>query len=81
MVLAICLLATAAFAAKYCPNCGGKYADMDGETVWKGDYMPFGEDITPQVHWGNDYTYLGNEDDGGLMYFNARYYAKEVGRF
>ena len=31
--------------------------DMDGEVVWKGDYMPFGEDISPQVHWGN-------EDDG-----------------
>ncbi|MCP4229572.1 MAG: hypothetical protein GY771_05430, partial [bacterium] len=56
-------------------------SDIDGETVWKGDYQPFGEDITPQVHWGNDYTYLGNEDDGGLMYFNARYYAKEHGRF
>jgi RHS repeat-associated protein len=24
---------------------------------------------------------LGNEDDGGLMYFHARYYAKELGRF
>ncbi len=43
----------------------------------KHTYFP----IVDQVFQGNDYTYLGNEDDGGLMYFNARYYQKEVGRF
>ncbi len=33
------------------------------------------------VTWRNAYTYLGNEDDGGLMYSHVRYYAKELGRF
>jgi RHS repeat-associated protein len=57
--------------------------DIDGSVVWKGDYLPFGEPLQEidTVYWGNAYTYLGNEDDGGLMYFNARYYAKELGRF
>jgi RHS repeat-associated protein len=57
--------------------------DIDGSVVWKGDYPPFGEPLQDidTVYWGNAYTYLGNEDDGGLMYFNARYYAKELGRF
>jgi RHS repeat-associated protein len=57
--------------------------DIDGNVAWKGDYLPFGEPLQDidTVYWGNAYTYLGNEDDGGLMYFNARYYAKELGRF
>jgi RHS repeat-associated protein len=57
--------------------------DIDGSVVWKGDYLPFGEPLQDidTVYWGNAYTYLGNEDDGGLMYFHARYYAKELGRF
>jgi RHS repeat-associated protein len=57
--------------------------DIDGNVAWKGDYLPFGEPLQDidTVCWGNAYTYLGNEDDGGLMYFHARYYAKELGRF
>jgi RHS repeat-associated protein len=57
--------------------------DIDGNVAWKGDYLPFGEPLQDidTIYWGNAYTYLGNEDDGGLMYFHARYYAKELGRF
>jgi RHS repeat-associated protein len=57
--------------------------DIDGNVAWKGDYEPFGEPLQDidTVYWGNAYTYLGNEDDGGLMYFHVRYYAKELGRF
>jgi RHS repeat-associated protein len=49
----------------------------------ENDYLSFGEPLQDidTVYWGNAYTYLGNEDDGGLMYFHARYYAKELGRF
>jgi len=31
------------------------------------------------VNWGNPYTYLGNEDDGGLMDFGARFYDPRLG--
>jgi hypothetical protein len=49
--------------------------DLDGAVVWKGDYAPFGETLEQQpVNWGNPYTFLGNEDDGGLMDFGARFY-------
>jgi RHS repeat-associated protein len=56
--------------------------DIDGEAVWKGDYAPFGETLEAQpVNWGNPYTFLGNEDDGGLMDFGARFYDPRIGRF
>ncbi|MGD8720099.1 MAG: RHS repeat-associated core domain-containing protein, partial [Candidatus Zixiibacteriota bacterium] len=56
--------------------------DIDGEAVWKGDCAPFGETLEAQpVNWGNPYTFLGNEDDGGLMDFGARFYDPRIGRF
>jgi RHS repeat-associated protein len=56
--------------------------DFDGDIVWKGDYAPFGETLEVQpVNWGNPYTFLGNEDDGGLMDFGARFYDPRIGRF
>jgi RHS repeat-associated protein len=33
------------------------------------------------VTWGSQYKFLGNEDDGGLMDFGARFYDPLVGRF
>lgn len=48
--------------------------------VWKGDYAPFGETLEEQpVTWGSQYHYMGNEDDGGLMDFGARFYDPRVG--
>jgi RHS repeat-associated protein len=56
--------------------------DIDGDVVWKGDYAPFGETLEEQpVTWGSQYRFLGNEDDGGLMDFGARFYDPRVGRF
>ncbi|UCE26521.1 MAG: RHS domain-containing protein [Candidatus Coatesbacteria bacterium] len=57
--------------------------DIDGNVAWKGDYLPFGEPLQDidTVCWGNAYTYLGNEDDGGLKYSRARYYDDSLGRF
>lgn len=56
--------------------------DFDSAVVWKGDYAPFGETLEEQpVTWGSQYRFLGNEDDGGLMDFGARFYDPRVGRF
>jgi RHS repeat-associated protein len=56
--------------------------DVDGALVWRGDYAPFGESLEEQpINWGNPYAFLGNEDDGGLMDFNARFYDPRIGRF
>jgi len=56
--------------------------DIDGADVWRGDYAPFGGMLEAQpVNWGNPYMYLGNEDDGGLMDFGARFYDPQIGRF
>ncbi len=52
--------------------------DIDGQITWKGDYAPFGEALEEQSSWGNPYTFLGNEDDGGLMDFGARFYDARV---
>ena len=55
---------------------------IDGAVVWKGDYAPFRETLEEQpITWGSQYRFLGNEDDGGLMDFGARFYDPLVGRF
>ena len=55
---------------------------IDGAVVWKGDYAPFRETLEEQpITWGSQYRFLGNEDDGGLMDFGARFYDPRVGRF
>jgi RHS repeat-associated protein len=56
--------------------------DIDRAEMWRTDYGPFGETLEAEpVNWGNPYTYLGNEDDGGLMDFNTRFYDARIGRF
>jgi len=55
--------------------------DFDGQVTWRGDCAPFGETLAEQTSWGNAYTYLGNEDDGGVRDFGARFYDARVGRF
>jgi RHS repeat-associated protein len=52
----------------------------DGGIVGQYEYLPFGE--LSQGGGGNPFTFTGREDDQtGLMYYRARYYAPTWGRF
>jgi len=65
--------------------------DQNGTTISRRDFMPYGEEIaTPERHPNLSYTavdvrqnFTGYERDGetGLDYAQARYYAKNLGRF
>jgi len=58
--------------------------DAKGKVVWKGDYLPFGEEhdivISPDK---NNRRFVGKERDeeSGLHYFGARYMDEKNGRF
>jgi len=54
--------------------------DENASVVWSADYKPFGEAINEQGD--NSYKYNSKElDDTGLLYYGARYYDAELGRF
>ena len=60
--------------------------DEDGKVVERADYMPYGDDrliIEENDEQDNDYKFTGKEldDETGLMYYGARYYDPEIGRF
>ena len=58
--------------------------DQTGAVVYKTEYTAYGEHI-PEKTSGNrstHFTYTSQEeDDTGLMYYGARYYDAEIGRF
>jgi RHS repeat-associated protein len=53
-----------------------------GWPVWKGEFAPYGQEISPQVT-SNHYKFTGKERDAesGLDYFGARYMSSSMGRF
>jgi RHS repeat-associated protein len=59
--------------------------DINGDILQITDYYPYGdsriEDTTSDFH--NDYTYTGKErdEDTDLLYYEARYYNSNIGRF
>ena len=67
-------------------NLGNPVAitDEEGEVVWKADYEPFGEIFNEEnVEINNKYNYNTKELDKNtaLLYYGARYYDPELGRF
>jgi RHS repeat-associated protein len=57
--------------------------DSAGNLVWRGDYLPFGEENLIIATEQNDYKFVGKELDKetGLYYFGARYMEATIGRF
>jgi len=57
--------------------------DEGGSVVWRGDYLPFGEENLITATLENDYKFVGKEMDKetGLYYFGARYMEAMIGRF
>jgi RHS repeat-associated protein len=57
--------------------------DSAGNLVWRGDYLPFGEENLITATEQNDYKFVGKELDKetGLYYFGARYMEATIGRF
>jgi len=60
--------------------------DDQGKVIERADYLPFGSDrlrITDINTSETDYKFTGKEKDNetGLMYYGARYYDSEIGRF
>jgi RHS repeat-associated protein len=56
-----------------------------GRTVWQSDYMPFGSQYEksgdPDFEEWRGFTGKELDPGSGLMYFNARWYDAETGRF
>jgi RHS repeat-associated protein len=57
--------------------------DAGGNAVWRGDYLPFGEENLISGPVENDFRFVGKENDKetGLYYFGARYMEAMIGRF
>ncbi|MFH1018916.1 MAG: FG-GAP-like repeat-containing protein [Pseudomonadota bacterium] len=53
-----------------------------GQEIWKQDYRPYGEEITPQAA-PSPLRFAGQrmDDETGLMFLNARYYDPATGKF
>ena len=53
-----------------------------GWPVWKGEFSPFGQELDTQAT-SNHYKFTGKERDqeNGLDFFGARYYASSMGRW
>jgi RHS repeat-associated protein len=57
-------------------------ANADGTIATRYTYDPYGQSAQSGAATSNSYTFTGREDDGtGLMYYRARYYHPETGRF
>jgi RHS repeat-associated protein len=57
-------------------------ANADGTVATRYTYDPYGQSARSGEATTNPYTFTGREDDGtGLMYYRARYYDPETGRF
>ena len=57
--------------------------DIAGNTVWDGEYTPFGKQVgqTGDLKRAAKFTGKDLDEDIGLYYFNARWYDSETGRF
>ena len=57
--------------------------DSNGDVVWEGDYLPFGEEYEIAGEVGNKNRFIGKEKDEetDLYYFGARYLDARAGRF
>jgi RHS repeat-associated protein len=57
--------------------------DESGSVVALNDYYPFGDTRIESGEYENDYTYTGKErdEDTELLYYEARYYNSNIGRF
>ena len=52
----------------------------EGDVIWKADYEPFGDSFNEVGD--NNYKYNSKEEDSTkLLYYGARYYDKDIGRF
>ncbi|MFD3739086.1 RHS repeat-associated core domain-containing protein [Streptomyces sp. NPDC058629] len=57
-------------------------ANPDGTIATKYTYDPNGQPTTSGAASSNPYTFTGRENDGtGLLYYRARYYDPQTGRF
>jgi RHS repeat-associated protein len=56
--------------------------DQEGKVIWKADYEPFGDSFN-ELNENNNYKYNSKELDAstGLLYYGARYYDSDIGRF
>ncbi|WNO10387.1 RHS repeat-associated core domain-containing protein [Teredinibacter sp. KSP-S5-2] len=56
--------------------------DEQGKVVWRKDYAAFGEQVSgDKTNEAISYTGKQYDDKTGLIYFGARYYDPEIGRF
>ena len=57
--------------------------DIAGNTIWDGEYTPFGKQVgqTGDLKCAAKFTGKELDEDIGLYYFNARWYDQEIGRF
>ncbi len=55
--------------------------DSDGTLVWDNEYLPFGEEHTPDESRFAMFTGKQKDPDTGLYYFNVRWYDASLGRF
>lgn len=58
--------------------------DKDGNLAWSQDYLPYGEALNENAaQTKTRFTFTGKELDSatGLMYYNARWYDQDLGRF
>lgn len=57
--------------------------DEAGQTVWSGEYTPFGgkHSVNGELAKAAKFTGKDLDEDTELYYFNARWYDQEVGRF
>jgi len=55
--------------------------NQEGNVVWKSDYEPFGSSFNEEGN--NNYKYNNKELDSStdLLYYGARYYDSDIGRF
>jgi RHS repeat-associated protein len=60
-----------------------KQVNGQWQVVTRHDFMPFGEEVSPQVPPHDKRLFTGKERDHetGLDYFGARYYRANLGRF
>ncbi|WP_187143387.1 RHS repeat-associated core domain-containing protein [Terriglobus albidus] len=54
-----------------------------GWPMWRGEYAPYGQELTASIPTVNNYKFTGKERDleSGLDYFGARYYGSTMGRW
>jgi RHS repeat-associated protein len=55
--------------------------DANGTLLWRESYAPYGKRLTREAGSKDTVWYTGKPEDVGLIYFGARWYDPDIGRF